>query len=91
MWVSGHGTLTRELGGAESTQRFQVRIDESFSLIVNHRVGDMGRIPAERGDTLAFHGRYEFHGAGGQLGLTNADPAQPGGGGWIRHRGVLYD
>lgn len=90
VWVSGHGTVVRELGGDERVQRFQLRIDSDFSLVVQHRVGSAGRVPAERGDTLAFHGRYEFHGAGGQLGLTHADPAQPGGGGWVEHRGVRY-
>ena len=91
VWVSGHGTVVRELGGDAQVQRFQVRINSDFSLVVQHRVGRAGRVPAERGDILVFHGRYEFHGAGGELGLTHADPAQPGGGGWLRHRGVVYD
>ena len=90
VWVSGHGTVVRELGGDAGTQRFQVRVSPGLSLVVHHRVGASGRIPVDRGDTIAFHGRYEFHGAGGQLALTHADPAQPGGGGWLRHRGLQY-
>lgn len=91
VWVSGHGTVVRELSGDAAVQRFQVRINPGLSLVIVHRVGSAGRLPVERGDTLAFHGRYEFHGAGGELGLTHADPAQPGGGGWLRHRDILYN
>lgn len=90
IWVSGHGTVVRELGGDASVQRFQVRVGSDLSLVVNHRVGASGRVPAERGDTIAFHGRYEYHGGGGELALTHADPAQPGGGGWIQHGRTRY-
>ncbi|MGY6554777.1 MAG: DUF3465 domain-containing protein [Wenzhouxiangella sp.] len=90
VWISGHGSVVRELGGDAATQRFQLRISEDFNIVLVHRVGSAGRIPAERGDILAFLGRYEFHGAGGELGLTHADPAQPGGGGWVEHRGTRF-
>jgi hypothetical protein len=91
VWVSGHGTVVRELSGDAALQRFQVRLDSGLSLVIVHRIGSTGRVPVERGDTLAFHGRYEFHGAGGEVALTHADPAQPGGGGWLRHNRVLYN
>lgn len=90
VWLSGHGSVVRELGGDAETQRFQLRINADFNIVLVHRVGSAGRIPAERGDTLAFHGRYDFHGAGGELTLTHADQAQPGGGGWVEHRGVRF-
>lgn len=91
VWLSGHGTVVRELGGDANSQRFQVRVSSDLSLVVHHQVGDSGRVPVERGDTIGFHGRYEFHGAGGQLTLTHADPAQPGGGGWIQHGRTRYN
>lgn len=90
VWLSGHGSVVRELGGDDAIQRFQLRISDDLSIILVHRVGSAGRIPAERNDTLAFHGRYDFHGAGGALAMTHADPAQPGGGGWVEHRGVRF-
>lgn len=91
VWLSGHGHVVRELGGDANLQRFQLRISDDLSLVLVHRVGSVGRIPAERGDILSFLGRYEFHGGGGELALTHADPAQPGGGGWVVHGGVRYD
>lgn len=91
VWVSGHGTVVRELGAEAGMQRFQVRINSDFNLVIHHRLGAAGRLPAARGDTLAFHGRYEFHGAGGELSLTHADPSQPGSGGWLRHGDIRYD
>ncbi|MEE4330667.1 MAG: DUF3465 domain-containing protein [Wenzhouxiangella sp.] len=90
IWVSGHGIVVRPLGSAEDNQRFLVRVDDSLSLVVRHRVGETGPVPAERDDTIAFQGRYDFHGGGGELVLTHADPAQPGGGGWIELDGKRY-
>lgn len=91
VWVSGHGTVVRELGADANSQRFQLRVSDELSLVVRHNILNSGPVPLERGDTIAFHGRYEFHGGGGEIHLTHADPAQPGGGGWIEHRGVRYD
>ncbi len=91
IWLTGHGTVIRELGADATHQRFLLRIDEGLSLVVRHRMGSAGAVPVERGDIVEFQGRYEFHGGGGELQLTHADPAQPGGGGWIRHNGIRYD
>lgn len=91
VWVSGHGTVVRPLGADATNQRFLVRIDEGFSVVIRYRIGDAGAIPADRGDQVQFQGRYEFHGGGGEILLTHADPAQPGGGGWIVHDGRRYD
>ncbi len=90
IWVSGHGEVVRELGSDSAQQRFLLRIDEGLSLVVRHRPGEKGPVPIERGDIVEFHGRYEFHGGGGEIQLTHADPSQPGGGGWIRHKGTRY-
>lgn len=91
VWLSGHGTIVRELSADPSSQRFQVRINDELALVVHHRVGAAGRVPVERGDIIAFHGRYDFHGGGGELVFTYADPGQPGGGGWLQHGRVRYD
>ncbi|TVS12457.1 MAG: DUF3465 domain-containing protein [Wenzhouxiangella sp.] len=91
VWLSGHGTVVRELVGDATSQRFQVRVSPGLSIVLRHSVQDAGRVPAERGDTIAFHGLYEFHGGGGEISLTHADSDRPGGGGWILHRGIRYD
>jgi len=91
IWLNGHGTVVQAFSPSGGSQRFLVRIQENFSVMVRHNIGDSGPVPAERGDMLQFQGRYEFHGGGGDILLTHADPAQPGGGGWIIHNGQRYD
>ncbi len=91
IWVSGHGTVVRPLGSDAASQRFLLRISDDLSVVLRHQVGEAGPIPAERNDVIAFQGRYEFHGGGGEVILTHADPAQPGGGGWVVHQGQRYE
>lgn len=95
VWVSGHGTVSQLIGDEAVDgalhQRLVVRISDGLSLIVRHSVEASDRIPLQQGDTVAFQGRYEWNGRGGVLGRTHHDPDQPGGGGWIRHNGTLYD
>ena len=91
VWVSGHGVVVRGLSSDENSQRFLVRVDDELSLVVRHSTEASGVVPIERGDRIAFQGRYEFHGGGGEILFTHADPDQPGGGGWILHDGNRYD
>jgi hypothetical protein len=91
IWVSGHGTVIRPLGSDATSQRFLLRISDDLSIVLRHQIGQSGPIPAERGDVIAFQGRYEFHGGGGEVILTHADAAQPGGGGWVTHQGTRYE
>ncbi len=90
VWVSGHGTVVRPLGSSTNNQRFLIRVNGELSLVVRHQVGDRGPVPADSDDIIAFQGRYEFHGGGGELILTHADASNPGGGGWIEFNGVRY-
>lgn len=95
IWVSGHGTVTQVLGDQTiglPRQRFMVHIDDSAPrVMVQHVLSESTRVPVERGDAVSFQGRYEWSGSGGLISLTHRDPDQPGSGGWIRHKGVLYD
>lgn len=94
LWVSGHGTVSQVLSDEMlglPRQRIMVQIDDSLRVMVQHLVMGSMRVPVERGDVIAFQGRYEFNGNGGTVSLTHSDPEQPGGGGWIRHKGITYD
>jgi len=91
LWVSGHGRVVRPLGSSSDNQRFLVEVSDELSLVVRHQVGDRGPVPAESDDIIAFQGRYEFHGGGGEVILTHADPTNPGGGGWIGLKGTRYE
>ena len=95
VWVSGHGTIAQVLADGSGIgfprQRFNVRIDDGLTVLLMHTMTESGRVPAQRGDVIAFQGRYEFGASGGTITMTHHDPAQPGGGGWIRHEGVVYE
>ena len=95
VWVSGHGTIAQvladETGIGFPRQRFNVRVGDSLTVLVLHTMTESGRVPAQRGDTIAFAGRYDFSASGGFISLTHRDPSQPGSGGWIRHDGVTYE
>lgn len=94
VWISGHGTVTQlpaDEPGASPIQRLVVRINDDFSVVVRHDLGHAGRVPAEKGDAVAFHGRYEWDARGGMVSFTYADEGQPGGGGWIELGGTRYD
>ncbi|MFW5926435.1 MAG: DUF3465 domain-containing protein [Wenzhouxiangella sp.] len=94
LWVSGHGTVSQVLSDEMlgfPRQRIMVQVTDSLRVMVQHSMLDSVRVPVERGDVIAFQGRYEFNGNGGNVTLTHSDPEQPGGGGWIRHAGITYD
>lgn len=95
VWVSGHGIVAQLIGddtvSGEAHQRMVVNVDNRLDLIVRHSVERSERVPVAQGDTVSFQGRYQFNGRGGELGFTHQDPEQPGDGGWIRHKGTLYD
>lgn len=91
VWVSGHGTVIRPLGSDQTSQRFLVRVGDELALVIRHRIGSAGEVPAVGDDIIVFQGRYEFHGGGGELIMTHADPDQPGGGGWIEFDGKRYE
>ncbi len=94
VWVSGHGTIAQvladETGIGFPRQRFNVRVEGQLIVLVTHLLTDSGRVPAQRGDVIAFQGRYDFNASGGTVSHTHRDESQPGSGGWIRHDGVTY-
>jgi hypothetical protein len=91
IWITGHGTVVRPLGSDATSQRFLVRVNDDLTVVIRHTIGQSGEVPAERGEPIQFQGRYEFHGGGGEVLFTHADPAQPGGGGWIVYAGKRYE
>lgn len=91
VWLSGQGTVVRELGTTGTEQRFQVRISDELTIVLRRDIEAASRINVEPEDRLTFHGRYDFHGGGGTISLTHPDARQPGGGGWIEVNGVRQD
>lgn len=94
VWISGHGSVSQvpaDESGATPVQRLVVRVSEDLSLMVRHELEHSERIPAAKGDTVAFQGRYEWDGRGGTVSFTYADGDQPGGGGWVELDGKRYE
>ncbi|MDT8409252.1 MAG: DUF3465 domain-containing protein [Wenzhouxiangellaceae bacterium] len=93
-WVSGEAPVSQLLGDEQiggAHQRFVVRPNEEIAVTIYHSLSESARVPVERGDVVRFRGRYDWEARGGIVSLTHSDPDQPGGGGWIEHKGKRYD
>lgn len=72
-------------------QRFILRLASGRTLLVSHNIDLAPRIDAlAPGDSVAFFGEYEWNAKGGVLHWTHHDPAGRHAGGWLRHRGRVY-
>ena len=72
-------------------QRFIVKLDSGRTLLIAHNIDLASRIDTLRtGDTVAFHGEYEWTRKGGVMHWTHRDPLGRHEGGWIKHRGKTY-
>ena len=94
IWVSGEAPVTQLLGDEAiggNFQRFVVRLNEDIQVTIRHSLDDADRIPAQRGDTVRFHGLYDWNPRGGVVSLTHRDTSQPGDGGWVEHNDTRYD
>ena len=92
--VTGQGTVVKLL--ADDTdgsrhQRFVVRLNSGRTLLVSHNIDLAPRIDTLRvGDTIAFHGEYEWNPKGGVIHWTHHDPQGTHPAGWIKHDGRTY-
>ncbi|MHB0974813.1 MAG: DUF3465 domain-containing protein [Thiobacillus sp.] len=92
--VTGQGTVVKVLrddGNGSRHQRFIVRLDSGRTVLLAHNIDLAPRIDALRaGDTVAFHGEYEWNPKGGVIHWTHRDPHGRHPSGWIRHDGQTY-
>jgi hypothetical protein len=71
-------------------QRFILRLSGGHTVLVAHNVDLADRVPLASRDLVRIHGQYEWNERGGVLHWTHLDPGGRHEGGWIRHRGRLY-
>jgi hypothetical protein len=72
-------------------QRFIIRLHIDHTLLVSHNIDIAPRIPLAEQDAVEFRGQYEWNERGGVVHWTHHDPDGLHPGGWIRHRGALYE
>lgn len=92
--IEGQGTVIRllpdDLDGSKH-QRFIVRLSSGQTLLIAHNIDLAPRINSLReGDAIAFYGEYEWNSQGGVIHWTHRDPAGRHVGGWIKHKGRIY-
>jgi hypothetical protein len=92
--VSGEGVVTRLLpddNDGSRHQRFVLTLPSGETLLVAHNIDLAPRLASIRtGDTVAFHGVYEWNPQGGVIHWTHRDPAGRHEDGWLRHAGQTY-
>lgn len=83
--------LSDDLEGSRH-QRFIVRLPSGHTVLISYNIDIAPRIDALRqGDTVRFHGEYEWNSQGGVVHWTHHDPNGSHPGGWIEHQGQRYE
>ena len=92
--IEGQGTVVKILSDdnyGSRHQRFLVRLASGQTLLIAHNIDLAPRINAlKKGDDVLFSGEYEWNHKGGVIHWTHQDPNGRHVGGWLKHRGKIY-
>jgi len=92
--VSGSGVVIRTLADDTSGsrhQKFILKISSGQTILISHNIDLAPRIESLRkGDTVNFHGEYEWTSKGGVVHWTHHDPRGKHVDGWLKHNGITY-
>lgn len=93
--VQARGTVVRMLSDdrdGSRHQRFIVEVAPGHTVLIAHNIDLAPRVAALKpGDRIEFAGEYEWNERGGVIHWTHHDPERRHPGGWIRHRGKVYE
>ena len=92
--VKGAGTVVRilkdDLKGSKH-QRFLLRVSSEQTILIAHNIDLAPRINSiANGDQVKFYGEYEWNRKGGVVHWTHHDPGGRHVGGWLKHKGRMY-
>ncbi len=92
--VEGSGTVIKNLAddtNGSRHQRFILRLSSGQTLLIAHNIDLAPRINGlAKGDTVHFYGEYEWNSKGGVIHWTHHDPSRRHIGGWLKHKGAIY-
>lgn len=92
--VQGGGEVSRLLPDdrdGSRHQRFILRLDSGLTVLVAHNIDLAARIDSlQVGDSVEYFGEYEWNEKGGVVHWTHHDPRGTHMGGWLRHKGRVY-
>ena len=72
-------------------QKFIIKLNSGQTLLIAHNIDIAQRINnLSIGDHISFYGEYEWNSKGGIVHWTHHDPSGRHEGGWLKHRGVLF-
>jgi len=92
--VTGSGQVSRILGDdsiGDRHQRFILRLPSGQTVLIAHNIDVAPRVEGINvGDTVSFHGEFEWNDKGGVVHWTHHDPQGSHESGWLKHAGRTY-
>lgn len=92
--VKFRGTVVRTLSDdtvGSRHQRFIVRLNSGQTLLIAHNIDLAPRVSHLKTiNTVSIYGEYIWNAEGGIVHQTHHNPDGSKGGGWIRHKGMIY-
>lgn len=92
--ISGSGTvikLLRDDSKGSRHQKFLLRLSSGHTLLIAHNIDLAPRINTlSKGEQVEFNGEYEWNNKGGVIHWTHRDPKGQHIGGWLKHKGKIY-
>jgi hypothetical protein len=92
--VKGSGTVIRILNDdnkGSRHQKFILKLSSGITILIAHNIDLAPRINSiSKGDSVQFHGEYEWNKKGGVVHWTHRDPNRHHIDGWLRHKGSMY-